>query len=407
MSNNIKFFLDFYNKNLPILLSEELRPKKSFTRNIFSSVDKFIIYFKRTGKIRLQKTIIQNDILELKESGKTTLQDHIKNLTELKFLDSVGDDYTFTKNFIDFISSSRDLSSYIIEKLKNISEIHDFSMFLNYILATLRDGLINGHIILFPDSSYEFKSIVPDVNKRIEYCKKIEDFYGFTGSKSKPDYGDYTPNITYRIISTCQELNLVSKISRTNNNLKYFEITNLAKDILSNIGSNISKGSLEDDTDYEESILSLENSNNQQSKDHDKYIKIDLPKMQPNTYTANLVSPKRDPLVALNAKKNAHFMCEIDSDHKTFIAASSNNNYVEAHHLIPIGFQKKFIYSLDVEANIVSLCPNCHQSIHFAKQETKEILISKLYKSRFERLKSCNLYIDLKDLITLYLNSIK
>jgi len=407
MSNNIKFFLDFYNKNLSILLSEELRPKKSFTRNIFSSVEKFIIYFKRTGKIRLQKTIIQNDILELNDSGKSTLQDHIKNLTELKFLDSVGDDYTFTKNFIDFISSSRDLSTYIIEKLKNISEIHDFSMFLNYILATLRDGLINGHIILFPDSAYEFKSIVPDVNKRIEYCKKIEDLYGFTGSNSKPDYGNYTPNITYRIISTCQELNLVSKIGRTNNNLKYFEITNLAKEILSNIGSNISKGSSEEDIDFEESILSLEKSNNYQSGDQNKYIKIDLPKMQPNTYTANLVSPKRDPLVALNAKKNSHFMCEIDSNHKTFIAASSNNNYVEAHHLIPIGFQKKFIYSLDVEANIVSLCPNCHQSIHFAKQEIKEILVSKLYKSRFERLKSCNLYIELKDLISLYLNSIK
>ena len=37
-------------------------------------------------------------------------------------------------------------------------------------------------------------------------------------------------------------------------------------------------------------------------------------------------------------------------------------NYVEAHHLIPMGFQDDFSKSIDVEANIISLCTYCHKN---------------------------------------------
>ena len=46
--------------------------------------------------------------------------------------------------------------------------------------------------------------------------------------------------------------------------------------------------------------------------------------------------------------------------------------YVEAHHLIPISEGKRFGYSIDIAANICSLCPNCHRSIHLGTDYEKE-----------------------------------
>lgn len=93
-------------------------------------------------------------------------------------------------------------------------------------------------------------------------------------------------------------------------------------------------------------------------------------------------------------------MCEFDSCHKTFIRKNSDINYTEAHHLIPLEYQKCFDYSLDVEANIVSLCSNCHNQIHYGKDA--EILIEKLYKMRKTELEKCSIDISLDDLLEIY-----
>jgi 5-methylcytosine-specific restriction enzyme A len=49
---------------------------------------------------------------------------------------------------------------------------------------------------------------------------------------------------------------------------------------------------------------------------------------------------KRNPIYAAKTISIANYQCEVDPDHKQFISKITKNNYVEAHHLIPIRFSK-------------------------------------------------------------------
>lgn len=73
---------------------------------------------------------------------------------------------------------------------------------------------------------------------------------------------------------------------------------------------------------------------------------------------------------------------------------------MEAHHLIPMSAQENFNNSLDVDANIVSLCPACHRKLHHGKEI--EFELKKLFESRLELLKQSGIEITLDDLKKYY-----
>lgn len=109
----------------------------------------------------------------------------------------------------------------------------------------------------------------------------------------------------------------------------------------------------------------------------------------------------RDPKISRNALIKANHLCEYDSTHPTFIRKRSNDNYTEPHHLIPMCFQDKFPQnSLDTEANIVSLCSNCHNRIHYGKDAP--VLLKKLLADRKKYLEKLDIKIDEKQLLKLY-----
>lgn len=108
----------------------------------------------------------------------------------------------------------------------------------------------------------------------------------------------------------------------------------------------------------------------------------------------------RDRQTALNALAHAHYVCEIDVDHPTFIRKKSDKKYTEPHHLVPMAFSDEFDVSLDVEENIVSLCSNCHNQIHYGKGGDK--LLKKLYAERKEALESVGIKITLTQLLQMY-----
>lgn len=101
----------------------------------------------------------------------------------------------------------------------------------------------------------------------------------------------------------------------------------------------------------------------------------------------------RDIKVAANALILANYKCEIENNHITFIRKSNSMNYTEAHHLIPISKQEEFKYSLDIEANIVSLCSNCQNCLHYGSDKERIILLKKLFQSRIDRLNKVGLNI--------------
>lgn len=108
----------------------------------------------------------------------------------------------------------------------------------------------------------------------------------------------------------------------------------------------------------------------------------------------------RDRQTALNALAHAHFVCEIDGDHPTFIRKHSERTYTEPHHLIPLSYQDQFNVSLDVEENIVSLCSNCHNEIHYGRNADK--LIRRLYEVRRDALTMVGIDLAIGDLLFMY-----
>lgn len=103
---------------------------------------------------------------------------------------------------------------------------------------------------------------------------------------------------------------------------------------------------------------------------------------------------------AVKAMVRAGFNCEIDPSHESFIRKNSHIKYLEPHHLIPMSQSERFKKSLDHTANIVCLCSNCHNEIHYG--ENAEKLIGKLFQDREERLKKAEIPTTLSKLLKMY-----
>ena len=98
--------------------------------------------------------------------------------------------------------------------------------------------------------------------------------------------------------------------------------------------------------------------------------------------------PARNRQRAQRALALSNYMCEVGG-HETFVRKSNGLPYTEPHHLIPLQFDDLFEKSLDVEANIVSLCSNCHNKIHYGADI--EGMIRELWERRKDQIKAAGL----------------
>ncbi|PEF35334.1 restriction endonuclease [Bacillus sp. AFS094228] len=129
----------------------------------------------------------------------------------------------------------------------------------------------------------------------------------------------------------------------------------------------------------------------------------DKPRDKPSrTSGSGSSSYKRDSKTSKTAIVTAKYKCEIDESHEDFISRVTGENYVEAHHLIPMEYQNDFDNSIDVEANIVSLCVGCHKKLHHATNTVIKPLIEKLYDQRIVRLRDCDIELTKSELISYY-----
>ncbi|MGY3909629.1 HNH endonuclease [Aeromonas piscicola] len=109
--------------------------------------------------------------------------------------------------------------------------------------------------------------------------------------------------------------------------------------------------------------------------------------------------------MAKSALESANFDCEVDQTHKTFTSRVTNNNFVEAHHLIPMEMQDKIKFSLDVPENILSLCPNCHSMFHHSHVVDVINLLEYFFNQRKERLIERGINITLDELVGFYVKN--
>ena len=112
------------------------------------------------------------------------------------------------------------------------------------------------------------------------------------------------------------------------------------------------------------------------------------------------VSYRRDRNIASSALQKANYECEYDKEHESFISRKTNKPYMEAHHLIPMEFQRQFTDSIDIEENIICLCSRCHNEIHYGVDPEK--IIKKLFKQRKEALVKAGIDITTDTLLEMY-----
>ncbi|MDD3232216.1 MAG: HNH endonuclease [Clostridia bacterium] len=111
---------------------------------------------------------------------------------------------------------------------------------------------------------------------------------------------------------------------------------------------------------------------------------------------------KTNPRISKTALQLANYKCQTEpEEHITFIS-KLGQQYMEAHHLIPMHAQKDFSINLDRIENIVSICPTCHSAIHLGNDSVRLEYLKKLYDLKIRELKSVGLNISFGELFTKY-----
>lgn len=130
---------------------------------------------------------------------------------------------------------------------------------------------------------------------------------------------------------------------------------------------------------------------------------MDMPIPKPDKIEQIVQIPDRSSIIKNQVIMFSGYTCEINKSHKTFTSDSTKQPYMEGHHIIPISKQDKFLNSLDVYANIVSLCPVCHRLLHYGIHEEKTEFLEKIYHMRSDRLYNSGLKISKDDFMNISL----
>lgn len=113
---------------------------------------------------------------------------------------------------------------------------------------------------------------------------------------------------------------------------------------------------------------------------------------------------KSNSLKREKAKSKSGYLCELGDRNKCqyFTSKASNKNFLEAHHLVQMEFSNDFENSIDVIANLIALCPNCHRRLHHAKDEDRIGDIEYLFLKRKKQLKEKGIVLSLAELKDYY-----
>jgi 5-methylcytosine-specific restriction protein A len=132
-----------------------------------------------------------------------------------------------------------------------------------------------------------------------------------------------------------------------------------------------------------------------------EYSTKPIEKVKPKVDKRNNVTYyPRDFKMAQVALVKSNYSCEYDKTHYCFERRKDNTRYTEVHHLIPLCYYEEFDNSLDVPENIVSLCSNCHNWLHYG--DNTDVILKPLYEARKELLKAIGADITYEQLKSYY-----
>ncbi len=165
---------------------------------------------------------------------------------------------------------------------------------------------------------------------------------------------------------------------------------------------------LDDDAIEDDDIDYINKVNNIKSSNINPEIGENADKVEPIITVGSIAKRySKNPIIGKIAIQNANYKCENIEDHKTFTSNTTNMPFMEAHHLIPIRYQKeiwdRFRVNVDCIQNIVSLCPNCHRAIHYAVASEEIEIIKKSYMKKTEGLKKIGIDLSLDEILSFYI----
>lgn len=267
------------------------------------------------------------------------------------------------------------------------------------------------------DETYSF-FLANNEGSRELYVGKINNLYDKGELSQNSLETQYIPSYYSETVGTSSDINnlfvdvstffrvssdYLDNITLESNGKKILSIKNSSSVFLVNIDDKLESLLLELLNDSEENFQYQVEQEMLSEEDEQSESLEDRPMEKPSkTSNGKTYSYKRNTKVSKKAIRHADYICEFDSSHRAFTSRVTNKNYVEAHHLVPMEYQDKFEVSLDVEANIVSLCPSCHKKLHHATFSEKEPLLKQLYDARKTRLESCGVEIEENDLLDYY-----
>lgn len=108
-----------------------------------------------------------------------------------------------------------------------------------------------------------------------------------------------------------------------------------------------------------------------------------------------------NPSIGKGALARAGYICE-NCGQGTFTARSTGQNFMEPHHLIPLSRQGYYGSKIDITANLICLCPNCHSKIHYGLKPDIQVMLRTFLAARDADLKIGGIDIDENTLFAYY-----
>lgn len=299
----------------------------------------------------------------------------------------------------------------VLKKLKynfNINKVSE-SYFYSYILTSSRfeflDETVEGIAKKWPISQYlkDYKSnsrIKPFFQKNIDLF--VFDQYNNISINEDFEYlfDRFLNKIDIESISENIEKNEYYSSFLTNS--QDFNINLIKQNLVETLIVSDEEKSLDTkEENYFQLVNNLDSKNLNVSSADDAFKSI--PKLSQNSSKETIL---RNPIVGKISIKKSDFKCNLDSSHETFISKTTNEQYMEPHHLIPISnallFWEKYKINIDCPENILALCPNCHKAIHLSNDRLKLELLKKMYELKKDDLKKINLDLSFEQIKKFY-----
>lgn len=296
-------------------------------------------------------------------------------------------------------SLSKDILFTYVMTSKNYSDLDDV---VNYIVT---GGTPYHNIAIYSDLSRVLTAIANNINlfkitkKEISINPVFEDYFNDRFIKSydiEDIHESLHSNVDYsQLLFFHQEFN-INLIDNVEGYIPEDTVVN------KKISMPLPSTDGDDEREYIELVDSIKEENINDN------LAIDAHKVIPLAVTRGSVGRKFkiNPLIGKIAIKKANYSCEYNSKHETFISRRTGRNFVEGHHLIPVSFQidiwNEYKVNADCTENIISLCPNCHRAIHYGTNETKNMMIDKLFNLRSETFVKLGLNIDINEIKKMY-----